>query len=460
MKLWIKIVLLNVGIGISLGTLIGLAIRDVVTKSLRDELTNQGISIARNLSDRIADSLLLNDLYTVQAAVKDVSEKERDVEYIFVSDNDGRPYAHTFVNGYPPDLLRWNPLTNKSRTIQLLETEKGYIRDIGIKVFEGMSPELHIGLKEERIAQTLNRIRNLTVTLTAVVIIIGTILSFYLSKIITKPLYTLVEFTHNLSRGDFGKQIAIGTKDEVGELADTFNNLSQELQLYRERTEESYKQMLRTEKLTALGRLSAGLAHEIRNPLTSIKVLFQTFKDNPVLTKEDMRVVISAADQMDDLLAKFLKFARSDEFVLSNVYINPIIKQVVHLIQFQLKKYAINVDLQLTKLPLIRADRALIQQALLNLVLNAVEAMPDGGVLTLASGVEGDHISITVKDTGRGIPAGIQDKVFDPFFTTREDGTGLGLSIVYNIINLHNGNVGFASDEQGTSFHITLPLGT
>ena len=460
MKLWTKIVLLNVGVGISLGLLIGMAVSDAVTKSLRYELTNQGVSIARNLSDRIADSLLLNDLYTVQAAIKDVSEKERDIEYIFLSGDGSRPYAHTFINGFPPDLQSWNPVANKSRSIQLLETERGYIRDIGVKVFEGMSPELHIGLNEERIAQTLNSIRNLVVTLTIVVIIIGTILSFLLSKIITRPLYALVEFTHNLSRGEFGKKISIETKDEVGELATTFNNLSEELQSYRKRTEDSYKQMLRTEKLTALGRLSAGLAHEIRNPLTSIRVLFQTFKDNPALTKEDMRVVISAADQMDDLLAKFLKFARSDEFILSNVYLNPIMKQVVHLIQFQLNKYSIDVNLLLTKLPLVQADSALIRQALLNLVLNAVEAMPDGGVLALASWVESDHIMITVKDTGRGISADIQDKVFDPFFTTKEDGTGLGLSIVYNIINLHNGNVGFESDEKGTTFHITLPLNT
>ena len=101
--------------------------------------------------------------------------------------------------------------------------------------------------------------------------------------------------------------------------------------------EESYKQMLRTEKLTALGRLSAGLAHEIRNPLTSIKVLFQTFKDNPALTKEDMRVVLSAVEQMDDLLTRFLRFARSDEFNLSDVYINSLIKQDLNLIQFQVK---------------------------------------------------------------------------------------------------------------------------
>ena len=216
--------------------------------------------------------------------------------------------------------------------------------------------------------------------------------------------------------------------------------------------------MLKTEKLTALGRLSAGLAHEIRNPLTSIKVLFQTFKDNPALTREDMRVVLSAAEQMDDLLTRFLRFARSDEFNLSDVYINSLIKQVLTLIRFQIKNQSINVNMKLTKLPPIKADRAMIEQALLNLVLNAVEAMPEGGTLTISSEAQNGYAFVSVGDTGAGISEDIKDKIFDPFFTTKGDGTGLGLSIVYNIAHLHNGEVGFENNGKGTTFNLKIPV--
>ncbi|MEK7741698.1 MAG: ATP-binding protein, partial [Nitrospirota bacterium] len=243
-----------------------------------------------------------------------------------------------------------------------------------------------------------------------------------------------------------------------GDLAATFNNLSHELKLYRERMEESYKQMLRTEKLTALGRLSAGLAHEIRNPLTSIKVLFQTFKDNPALTKEDMRVVLSAVEQMDDLLTKFLRFAKSDEFNLSDVYINSLIKQDLNLIQFQVKNQPVKINMELTKLPPVKADKAMIQQALLNLILNATEAMPDGGLLTIRSRLDNGYVTVDINDTGAGIPAEIRDKIFDPFFTTKSDGTGLGLSIVYNIMAIHNGEVAFNSNGEGTTFTLKLPV--
>ncbi|MCL4491904.1 MAG: ATP-binding protein [Nitrospirae bacterium] len=459
MKLWIKIALLNVFIVVSLGILIGFATRSVVISSMRTELTRQGESMARNLSDRIADSILLDDLYKVHEAIKDVLEKEKDVEYIFVTDKNGEIFTHTFNNGSPPDLLRWNSFgIDKLSSIQLLATEKGLIRDVGVRIFGGMNPELHIGIREERIRQTLNRIRNLIITLTIVVTMVGSVLAFSLSRLTTKPLYALMEFTHDLSRGEFGRKIDIKSKDEVGELSMTFNNLSYELDLYRKKMEGSYKQMLRTEKLTALGRLSAGLAHEIRNPLTSIKVLFQAFKDNPSLTKEDMQVVLSATEQMDDLLTRFLRFARSDEFNLSDVYINSLIKQVINLARFQIKNQSINVNLDLKKLPPVKADRAMIQQAVLNLVLNAIEAMPDGGTLIVSSKLGNGHAVVAVQDAGGGIPGDIKDKIFDPFFTTKSDGTGLGLSIVYNIVSLHNGEISFESNGKGTTFNLKIPL--
>ncbi|MCL4456098.1 MAG: ATP-binding protein [Nitrospirae bacterium] len=459
MRLWVKVAFLNVFIVVSLGMLIGFATRDLVTSSIRAELTRQGESIARNLSDRIADSILLDDFYKTQEAIKDVIEKEKDIEYIFVTDKNGSLFAHTFKNGYPPDILRWNPIyIGKLLSIQLLDTENGFIRDIGLRVFGGMNPELHIGIKEVRIEKTLKRMRNLIITLTVIVTLIGSVLSCSLSRLITKPLYKLMDFTHTLSRGEFGSQMDIKTKDEVGDLSRTFNNLSYELEEYRKKMEESYKQMLRTEKLTALGGLSAGLAHELRNPLTSIKVLFQTFKDNPALTKEDMKVVLSATEQMDDLLTRFLRFARSDEFNLSDVYINSLIKQVLNLTRFQIKNQSINVNMELTKLLPVTADGAMLQQALLNLVLNAVEAMPEGGTLTISSKAQDGYAFISVGDTGTGIPEDIRDRIFDPFFTTKGDGTGLGLSIVYNIVNLHNGDIGFETNGEWTIFNLKIPV--
>jgi len=460
MKLWVKIFLLNVLLVLCLGILVGLAIRNMVFVTLREELGRQGISIAGNFADRIAVSTLLEDRYDVEEAARELTATEKDIEYIFVTNQDGRLFFHTFPNGHPPDLLAWNPVSQvPGPSVRLLTTEKGLLWDVGVRIFEGMVPEVHIGVSEEHLARRLTQLRIIVIAIMAVVTMIGCALSYGVSRHVTKPLATLVQFTKTLSRGEFGQQVRVHARDEVGELAVTFNTLSINLRDNREKTEETYRQLLQTEKLTALGRLAAGLAHEIRNPLTSIKALFQAFRNDPRLTREDIEVVLAAVNQMDDLVGKFLGFARSDSLHSTDVYLNPLLKQVLSLVQFQLRKQEIEPVLDLTKLPPVKGDRAMIRQALLNLVMNAAEAMPSGGQLTLVSRVIDDEmVEIAVRDSGSGIPEKIRDKVFDPFFTTKPEGTGLGLGIVYNIAQLHNGSVSFASTATGTTFFLRLPL--
>jgi signal transduction histidine kinase len=355
--------------------------------------------------------------------------------------------------------LTWNPVSSdQSPAIQLLATEHGLIRDIGIRFFPELAPQLHLGLSETRLIRTLDRLRTMVIAIMVAVTMVGCVLSLVLSKHVTRHLAALAEFTHSLSRGEFGQQVEVHARDEVGDLAATFNSLSQGLKASREKMEETYRQMLQAEKQTALGRLSAGLAHEIRNPLTSIKALFQALRNEPELRREDIEMVLAAVNQMDELVAKFLGFARSDNFHSNDIYANAILKQILQLVNFQLKNQQIELVLELEKLPPVRGDDDMIRQALLNLVMNAIEAMPSRGRLTLASRVANGQVEIAVKDTGAGIPEKIWDKIFDPFFTTKPEGTGLGLGIVYNIVQLHNGTVTFVSDNGGTTFTLRLPV--
>ena len=458
MKLWTRIALLNVLIVSILGCLIGIAIINLVSTSLRSELNRQGESIAKNLSDRIGNSVLLEEFYGAKNAIEDVLKTEKDVEYVFVTGKKGQLFAHTFQNGFPPDVLTWNPLHDNSLSVQRLNTEKGLMRDIGVIIFDGMAPELHVGIKEERIIQVLNSIKNIILVLTGVFILIGSILSAFLSRLTTRPLYKLVDFSRILSKGEFGGKVEISSTDEVGKLAETFNHLSYELKSYREKMEESYKQMLKTEKLSAIGTLSAGFAHELRNPLTSIKVLFQTFNKDLDITPEDVRVVLSQVNQMDTLLNRFLGFAKKYEFNRSELDVNSLIEQIVSLVDYQLRSQRIKPFLKLQELPPIKADRTMIEQALLNLVLNSIDSMPSGGTLKLSSTREEGFVILTVADSGSGIPEEIQGRVFDPFFTTKSEGTGLGLSIVHNIVEIHHGKIEFSSNHAGTVFNLKLPV--
>ncbi len=465
MKLRTKITILTTAIALSVVFFTLLPIRAVVINAFRDELEKKAISIAGNLADRIANNIPMKDYYQTTKAFKEVLSKEKDIEYIYVTDEEGNIFAHTFSNGLPPDILTWNPLSDKNLHVQLLDTEKGYIRDVGVSVFNGTKSELHVGIREDRLRDTLNEMRYLTFPIIISVIILGIIASFIFSRFITEPLNKFVEFTKLLGRGEFGRKVEVhsGAGDEVGYLARNFNRLSMELKMAREKMEEAYTytHLLQAEKLSSIGQISAGLAHELKNPMTTLKMLFQAFKEQPDMTREDAEVISSEIEKIDNILTNFIGFVKQKGLNYSLVDLNSLIDRVLTLATFDIENSNITVHKDMPEgIPPVKADRALLEQVFLNLIINAVHAMPDGGEIRISGKTDNGFSEVMIWDRGSGIPQDIRSKIFDPFFTTKTDGTGLGLSIAYNIVRSHGGRLFFDSVEgRGTVFTVRLPAG-
>ncbi len=461
MNLRTKITILTTAIAVSVGLLIIVSIRGEIINAFRGELEKRAVSIAVNLSDRIANHVLLKDYFQTSKALNEVMHKEEDVEYIFVTSEEGRVIAHTFSEGTPPDIIQWNPLNNNERHIQLLDTEKGYIRDIGISIFKGTKSELHLGIREDNLNHTRTRVRNITVPLVLLVIFLGIIASFIFSRFITEPLKKFVEFTKVLGRGEYGKKVDVSSADEVGYLARNFNRLSMELKIAQEKMEEAYTytHLLQAEKLSSVGQISAGLAHELKNPMTTLKMLFQAFKEQPDMTKEDAEIINNEIEKIDNVLKNFLGFVKQKSSLFEYVNLNEMIERVLSLATFDIENSNIIVQKDmLENLPEVKADRALLEQVFLNLILNAVHAMPDGGEIRISGKTDEFFTEVMIWDKGGGIPSDIQSRIFEPFFTTKEDGTGLGLSIAYNIVKSHGGKLFFNSnDGKGTVFTVRLP---
>ncbi len=463
MKLRTKITILTTAIALSVVFFTLLPIRGVVINAFREELEKKAVSIAGNLSDRIANNIPLKDYYQTTKAFNEVLHKEKDLEYIYVTDEEGKIFAHTFKNGVPPDILTWNPLVNKTLHVRLLDTEKGYIRDVGVSVFQGTKSELHVGIREDRLRDTLNEMRYLTFPIIISVIILGIIASFIFSRFITGPLNKFVEFTKVLGRGEFGRRVEVNSGDEVGYLAHNFNRLSMELKMAKEKMEEAYTytHLLQAEKLSSIGQISAGLAHELKNPMTTLKMLFQAFKEQPDMTKEDAEVINGEIEKMDNILTNFIGFVKQKSLHYSMVDLNALIGRVLALATFDIENsnIAVHKDM-LESIPPVKADRALLEQVFLNLIINAVHAMPDGGEIRISGKTDDGFSEVMIWDKGSGIPSDIRARIFDPFFTTKTDGTGLGLSIAYNIVRSHRGKLFFNSMEgKGTVFTVRLPIG-
>ena len=220
-----------------------------------------------------------------------------------------------------------------------------------------------------------------------------------------------------------------------------------------------------SERLAALGRITAGVAHEVKNPLNSMRLWLENLKESlPAgadgAARQAVQVLDKEIDRLDAVVKRFLDFTRPMDIRLEATQLAELLREVLEVAQPQLQKSNIQLaQLLPIDVPEVYVDRALLKQAVLNLVLNAAEAMPNGGQLRLVLSRRGEMAEITVGDTGKGIPLENRQKIFQLFFTTRPGGSGIGLASTFRIVQLLNGSIDFTSEVgRGTTFRIELPL--
>ncbi|KHE92692.1 MAG: hypothetical protein K8F52_08625 [Candidatus Scalindua rubra] len=226
---------------------------------------------------------------------------------------------------------------------------------------------------------------------------------------------------------------------------------------------QSEEQLRRADRLSALGKLSAGIAHEVRNPLASIKgtaeILSDKFKPGDK-EYEFVEILIKEVNRLDAVVVGFLDFAKPKPPELKLSKINDVILSVLKLTEHQMDRSKINLETRLSdNLPSVYVDPEQMKQVFLNLIINAAQAMPDGGELEVESHRNSSVIVCTFSDTGIGISTEQQNDLFTPFYTSKKHGTGLGLAIVYRILEGHKGGISFITEEnKGTCFTISLPI--
>jgi two-component system NtrC family sensor kinase len=314
---------------------------------------------------------------------------------------------------------------------------------------------------------------------------------FFVWQVVGRPVKALERGTERLAAGDLGYQIDVRSQDEIAELAHSFNAMSNQLkaehnenvawtrtleQRVEQKTRElkrAHEHALHTEKMASIGKMAAVLAHEINNPLSGILTyakLLRKWIDSEDSGKsrhkdidDSLDLIASESRRCGDLVKNLLTFSRTTPINLQPTNLNQVIDRALRLIQHQLDLAAIQVQPELDpELPLVTCDGAQIEQVLLALMMNALDAMPQGGnlwVTTKLSQQEG-VIQITVRDDGCGIPPEILSRMFEPFLTTKETGrgVGLGLAISRSILERHNGNIEVQSEiGRGTTFTVTLP---
>jgi signal transduction histidine kinase len=269
-----------------------------------------------------------------------------------------------------------------------------------------------------------------------------------------------------VAKGDFDVNVDIRSRDEIGQLSTSFNDMADEL-MTRERSLKSAQlALVQSEKMAAVGTLSAGLAHEVKNPLSAVLGYAQLSKrklDQPDVLRKHLDTIESETRRCNEIIGNLMQFSRQEKGEFTDVTVNEVVQKSVDIVDHQLGLNNVHVNLDLAAdIPEIIGNPNQLQQVLMNLAINAQQAMdPDGGTVDIATYCDDDNVYISVSDTGPGISEEVAEKIFEPFFTTKAagKGTGLGLSVTYGIIRDHKGEIRVERAESGGArFVIELPL--
>ncbi len=293
----------------------------------------------------------------------------------------------------------------------------------------------------------------------AAVIAISFITLILVRQLILVPVAKVVDATNRVGGGEWTNPIYGARQDEMGQLIHAFNRMQEKMQV-------SQRQLIMSGKLASVGKLAAGVAHEINNPLTGIltfaeDLIDESDTDDPRM--EDYQVIRRETMRCREIVRNLLDFARPEKPAITSVDIRDVIMKSVKLVErlAQFQNCRINADLQLD-LPLVRGDEGQLQQVFLNLIVNASEAMPDGGEIRIASRHEpGDPlIEVIISDEGLGMTSDQKQHIFEPFFSTKGGRTqGLGLSVSWGIIEQHGGSIDVVTaPDAGTTFTVRLPV--
>lgn len=315
----------------------------------------------------------------------------------------------------------------------------------------------HVTLDHKKIFSEMLLNRRLVLIMGMIGLLLALEIAILLAYSLTRPLKAIAWACHEVSSG---KWIHVPGKPskfrEIQTLRETFNSMIDQLKKWQDRE----RQVARAERLAALGQLVAGVSHEIRNPLASMRVHLDLLSETvPEEGKPSLTVLDQELDRLNGTVNQLLNFARPKALVKGPVSVKELFEWTFNMVKLQLSKKKIQWHRELPDGDIyVWGDRDKLRQMLLNLALNAIKAMEEtGGTLEVKALKKEDFSILSIKDSGPGIPQELIERIFDPFFTTRPDGTGLGLPMVLQIVQMHEGSIE-VDPGPGAEFKILLPL--
>ena len=440
---------------------------------VRDELEQlQGLLVVNMWGTRL-DSAVKSAMggYPANSYIVEVNEnKIRDGIYLYHPDTKKR-----FANQLNTDFRFSNQVTQEEwKKIQESESYGSLFHENGkmffyksIAPFKNRNTKwlLLIEASSEKIFESVNNMRRSIWQLLASLVVVSLLLAVWASGRLTQPVHRLAEIIHKFADGERGVRYQGAVNDEVGSAGKAFNYLTTTLERTEKEREKAVRAACQSERLAALGQMAAGIGHEINNPLMNIMSLAtlveESLVDEQNDAKNDILLLRKEGQRCARIIQGILNFARENEPRYEPFNFSELIVDTLDLLHHRIESSDINIQTNIESDLVIEGDEGMLQQVLVNVILNAVQASSINAVISINAKKNNEEIVVDIIDQGSGIEGGDFSKIFDPFFTTKSEGegTGLGLSVSYGIIKHHSGSISIENEEgAGVKVSISLPL--
>ncbi len=400
-----------------------------------------------------------------------------DVDYAYIYDDKGR-----IVGDFHDDNRLYLATLRDELSQRVIKADQTLIDIDYEKEILGISKPVILGhqkLGGIRLGFNLNpmlsEMRSLTIksiSISTAIFFVGAAIIFGIAMRMVRPIEQLTIAAKRIEEGDLQYRVGIVRDDEIGTLALGFDQMAERLVQRERELKQSQDTLRRADRLSSLGLLTAGLAHEIRNPLVAIRTFTQLLPeryDDPEFREGFQGLALKEVDRICGLITDLLTFARPSKPNVAPENVNDVVDNIARILETQAKEKGVEISRQFgADLPKAWIDREQMKQVFMNLILNAIQAMTGAGKITLLSraversGVQpaGEFVQVEVRDDGIGIPEENLHHIFDPFFTSKDEGSGLGLAVSHQIVQEHGGFVTVESTVgKGTSFFIHVPVG-
>jgi len=458
-----------------------------VYTSFEKEIDKRCKVLAGIVAEKALTPLVYEDALSLYNILDEVKQSDPSIAYIFLLNSQNKLVAQTYDINIPQGLLNINQLNSEDYNILVINTNNykyPVIRDIAYPILNGNIGTVRLGIVEEHIQQEITEATRNLILMIIIFFILGLVGALFFSYIITSPIKNIsrkaqifdlnktgLEKDYSVTKRKFRRFLNLQINDELDVLETKFSEMLVRLENSYQELKKTQGALVQAEKLASLGTLSAGVAHEINNPISGIRNCTKRITKDPANIEQNTKYILliqEATTRIENVVQHLLNFSRKQDILLQKTKLNTVIENAIKLTSHKLSDQRIIVKRKFQRDHFVNASANHLEQIFVNLILNSYDAILERkenepqlvGEIEITANPIDDKVYIHLKDNGIGIPKSVRDKIFDPFFTLKKvgKGTGLGLSVSFNLIKEHQGTISFSSTVGvGTEFIIELP---